>query len=118
MEIKRWLNNLFSPLISKEDWIELPIVLSPDVMHPAKFYFRHIGRTTSSEKLRQSTTVSMVIKYFQCTRQFLPLIAQREKTTELDKTDTKVRAKAMKTLSGSGNFDDKFIRKYRAIPVS
>ena len=39
----------------KKDWIELPIVLCPDFLHPAKFDFCHIGHTTSSEKLGQST---------------------------------------------------------------
>ena len=74
-------------------------------MHPTKFDYRHIGREAKAE-------------YYGL--KFLHFIVQNERTTELDKTDTGVRAKEviMKNLKGSGSFHDKVICKYRAIPVS
>ena len=74
-------------------------------MHPAKFDYRHIGREAKAKCYGLK---------------FLHLIVQNERTPELDKTDTGVRAKEviMKNLKGSGSFHDKFIRKYRAIPIS
>ena len=55
-----WIRGHFSSVpptdLKKQDWIGLSIVLRPDFMHPAKYEFRHSGRPTSSEKLKQSTT--------------------------------------------------------------